>query len=202
MNHDATAAFYLAPEDPPAKRAMLKAALRLFVRNGLCETSIRMIAAESGFTNPALFKHFESKEALALHLFEQCYRRYAVELSEAVKAGTSFPEKLRALLERFSALYDENPDAFFYVNDNLRHFWPHVGAGLRRKSLVRLITQLVETGQEDRSVRTDMPSAMLVAGIMGTLSQVARLVHFGELAGNAADRRGDLEALILGMASK
>jgi TetR/AcrR family transcriptional regulator, repressor of fatR-cypB operon len=64
--------FYLSPEDSPAKQAILIAALQLFVRDGLRETSIRAIALEAGYSNPALFKHFDSKEALTLYLFERC----------------------------------------------------------------------------------------------------------------------------------
>lgn len=180
---------------------MLLAALRLFVDRGLCETSIRAIATESGFTNPALFKHFASKEALALYLFEQCYRRYAVSLSEAVGCVSGFSEKLRALLQRFAELYDEDPRAFLYLNDNLRHFWPRVGTALRRKSLVRLVGKLLEEGREEGVVRSDVPPSLLVAGIMGSLSQVARLMYFGELTGRATDRIDDLTALIVAMAT-
>ena len=64
---------YLAQDDAAARAASLCAALRLFVRQGIDATSVRDIAAGSGFTNPAIFKHFDSKEALALCLFERCY---------------------------------------------------------------------------------------------------------------------------------
>jgi AcrR family transcriptional regulator len=57
---------YLAHDDAPAKKKILTEALRLFVRDGLCETSIRDIARATGYTNPALFKHFASKERLAV----------------------------------------------------------------------------------------------------------------------------------------
>jgi AcrR family transcriptional regulator len=41
----------------------------------LAATSVRDIAEESGFTNPALYKHFVGKKELALHLFETCHGR-------------------------------------------------------------------------------------------------------------------------------
>ena len=59
--------------EPAAKIAGLDAALSLFVRHGVEATSIRDIARQSGFTNPAIFKHFETKTSLALCLFERCY---------------------------------------------------------------------------------------------------------------------------------
>ena len=72
--------FYVSEDDAPAKRKILTTALTLFVRDGLCETSVRDIAKASGFTNPALFKHFKSKDDLARYLFERCY----LELAELV----------------------------------------------------------------------------------------------------------------------
>ena len=67
----------MAEGDAPAKRRILVTALELFVRDGLCETSVRDIAKASGFTNPALFKHFKSKDDLARYLFERCYLELA-----------------------------------------------------------------------------------------------------------------------------
>jgi len=71
----ATTPFYIREDDPPAKRQVLRAAMKLFSERGLAATSIRDIARESGYTNPALYKHFASKEEMALHLFETCHRR-------------------------------------------------------------------------------------------------------------------------------
>src|SRR5262245_43883517 len=87
---------YVAPEDAPAKKRILVEALHLFVRDGLCETSIRDIADATGYTNPALFKHFPSKERLAVHLFEQCYLNLFEALQRAVTAQQGDAKKQKA----------------------------------------------------------------------------------------------------------
>jgi hypothetical protein len=48
--------FYVEPTDPPSKQELLKAALKLFARDGVRESSIRAVAAEAGFTKPVVFK--------------------------------------------------------------------------------------------------------------------------------------------------
>ncbi len=191
--------FFLQPDDPPAKQAILQAALHLFVRDGLCATSIRAIADEAGYTNPALFKHFDSKDALALYLFEQCYRRYARELSGALKPEAGFGENLHALLQRFAMLFDEEPEAFLFMQDNLRQFWPRVGRGLRNQSLVRLVGRLLEQGRAQGEVCKDVSVAMQIAGVTGLLAQFARLMHFGELPRPARARVEELERLVSAM---
>src|SRR6476469_11207674 len=93
--------FYVAEEDPPAKRKILVTALALFVRDGLCETSVRDIAKVSGFTNPALFKHFRSKDELARYLFERCYLELAELVSTAIASGRTFEARQRAIIDAY-----------------------------------------------------------------------------------------------------
>ncbi len=86
--------FYIREDDPPAKRQILRAAMKLFSEHGLAGTSIRDIAQESGYTNPALYKHFAGKEELALHLFETCHRRLWARCNAAIVSSKSFDDKL------------------------------------------------------------------------------------------------------------
>src|SRR5436190_10950058 len=115
---------YVAPEDAPAKKRILVEALRLFVRDGLCETSVRDIADATGYTNPALFKHFASKDRLARHLFEQCYLHLFETLGRAASAEEGYAAKQHALLDAYLERLDADRDALLYVQDHLRHFWP------------------------------------------------------------------------------
>jgi AcrR family transcriptional regulator len=68
--------------------------VKLFSQRGLDGTSIRDIAEESGYTNPALYKHFAGKEELALYLFEICHRRLWTKCHTAIVAAKTFEAKL------------------------------------------------------------------------------------------------------------
>jgi AcrR family transcriptional regulator len=70
-------------ELPPAKRALLSEGLKLFASHGVDAVSVRDIARATGFSNPVLFRHFASKEALAAALFETCYRQLVEALDSA-----------------------------------------------------------------------------------------------------------------------
>src|SRR6476646_3528598 len=109
--------FYVSEDDAPAKRRILVTALALFVRDGLCETSVRDIAKVSGFTNPALFKHFRSKDELARYLFERCYLELAELVAQAVASETRFDRKLRAVIDNYMAALDRDSDSILYVHD-------------------------------------------------------------------------------------
>src|SRR6478736_4087769 len=128
--------FYVEPTDPPSKQALLKAALKLFARDGVRESSIRAVAEEAGYTNPVLFKYFDGKDALALHLFERCYLRVVREAHGALALGGTFRERLGRLVERLMALLDESPEAVLFVNEELRRYWPQVSPATRKHSLI------------------------------------------------------------------
>ncbi len=176
------APFLWADDDPPSKREMLTKALALFVKDGVRETSIRAIADASGYTNPALYKFFESKDALALALFERCYEWLYERLTRGPSSpSTPFAARVGQLVEAWVDLTESNLDAVLYVNESLREWWPHVSKGLRRKSLLGWLEAMVTEGQREGAVPAQLPPSVAVALVVGTLGQVSRQVYFRAL---------------------
>src|SRR5262245_49266624 len=171
--------FYVSEDDAPAKRRILEVALALFVRDGLCETSVRDIARASGFTNPALFKHFRSKDDLARYLFERCYLELADRVSSAIRSASTFPTKRRAVIDAYLAALDRDPNSVVYVQDGLRHFWPQMPDRVRRHSIVREVRGLIQLGRAEGRVADDMDIDLLTTAWLGTLQQFGRFRYFG-----------------------
>jgi AcrR family transcriptional regulator len=190
-----TLPFYVEPTDPPSKQELLKAALKLFARDGVRESSIRAVAAEAGFTNPVLFKYFEGKDALALHLFERCYLRLVREATVALGEGGTFRARLGRLITRLLALVDESPEAVLFVNEELRRYWPQMSPATRRHSLIGL----TRTFFEEDEVSRDVDRTLLIAAFWGLLGQFARMHAFGEWKGPAVNAAPQLEALVFKM---
>ena len=57
-----------------------RSALRLFVEQGIAETSIREIARDAGVSQGAMYNHFVSKEELAWELFSENFSQIGHEL--------------------------------------------------------------------------------------------------------------------------
>jgi AcrR family transcriptional regulator len=181
--------FLTKTDEPRAKREILKAALTLFTRDGLDGTSIRKIATESGFTNPALYKHFDSKRNLAEALFERCYGWMVDELDHAMSAAHE-GERLEAFLRRYLGMLDEHLEAVVYVNENLHHFWPRMPASLRERTIVTMVREIVDS----RLVADGNPENWVVA-IVGLVAQTARMTYLGGLEGPALDRFDDVHQI-------
>ena len=189
--------FFISESDPPAKRTIMVEALRLFSRKGLRETSIRDIAEASGYTNPALYKHFSSKDELALELFVACYRECTQALAAAMSATETFESKLRALVRGYTDGFDSYPDAVMFATEHLARFWPDVPRSIKRRTIITLIRELIELGEAEGFVPRGIDNEVRTAAVAGTLGQLSRLVYLGGLPGPASKYQEDLVTTLL-----
>jgi AcrR family transcriptional regulator len=194
--------FYVSATDAPAKQKILIAALHLFVRDGLCETSVRDIARGSGFTNPALFKHFPTKDALARYLFERCYIEMFRLTVRAMNSGKTFAVKQRAVVAAYISALDQDRDAVLFMQDHLRHFWPRMPAAVRKHSILGEVRAMLSAGRRERAVTAQIDLGLLTAAWMGTLQQFARAQYFGEFSQPAHKIAAALDLLLTRMVKR
>lgn len=187
--------FYIHEEDPPAKREILRAAMKLFSLHGLSATSIRDIADESGYTNPALYKHFESKDALARYLFEACHRRLWTQCHEAIEAAEGFDAKLDAYIGEMLTLVDEQPEAIAFLSDSARVLWPRAGAAVRRDTMIDLARTVMRSAPRLRAQKPAVDIDVAAASVQGTIAELARMIQVGAAGGPAVRWKADLVAL-------
>lgn len=170
--------FYVSKTDAPAKQAIMEVALRLFSDRGVDGVTIRDIAERSNFTNPAMFRHFKSKDELAFALFEACYRKLSALLNERRLKDAPLNETINVCLE----FIEESPESVHFVLDNLRRYYRELPAELRTRSIVGSFRRLIAAEQRRGRIRASVDVDVAVALVVGALSQIARMAHFRELS--------------------
>jgi AcrR family transcriptional regulator len=193
--------FFIREDDPPAKQQILRAAMKLFSAQGLDATTIRDIARESGYTNPALYKHFAGKEELALHLFETGHRRLWTKCHAAIEAATGFDAKLEAYIGQVLELVDEHPETMAFLSDSARVLWPKAAPAVRRQTMIGLARSLMSLAGRPRRGRPAVNPDVAAASLQGTLAEMARMVQVGVIPGPATRWKADLVALFRSVAS-
>ena len=183
--------FYVDERDPPAKRAIMRAALELFAKQGVDGVNIRRVAEKAGFTNPALFKHFAGKEELAQALFEACYRR----LQSALVMGGA-ENGWRGAVDHSLTLINESPESVHYVIETLFRHWPKLPPKLRAQALPTLMRTLIAADQKRGRLRADVDARMAAIVVLGALAQMARLKLFGDLATSLEEQSAALCGII------
>lgn len=191
--------FYIDENDPPAKREILRAALTLFAERGLAATSIRDIADESGYTNPALYRHFAGKDELALHLFETCHARVWRVCADALASQSGFAPKLDAYVVAWLGLFDDEPAVMAFLSDSARVLWPRACAAVRRNTMIGLARALVDDAPRVRARSAAVDRDAAAASIQGTLAELGRMIQVGAVAGPARRWRAKLVALFQGL---
>ena len=185
--------FYIREDEPAAKRQILRAAMKLFSEHGLAGTSIRDIARESGYTNPALYKHFAGKDELALHLFEVCHRRLWTKCRAAIDAAKGFDAKLEAYVGQVLELVDEDPEVMAFLSDSARVLWPKAGAAVRRQTMIGLARSLMSLAPRPRG--KPLNPDVVAASLQGTLAELTRMLLVGVIPGPAVRWKAELVAL-------
>ena len=184
--------FYIRQDDPPAKRQILRAAMKLFSEHGLAGTSIRDIAQESGYTNPALYKHFAGKEELALHLFETCHRRLWARCNAAIVSSKSFDDQLDGYIAQYLELVDEHPEAMAFLSDSARVLWPKADSTVRRQTMIGLARSLMMKAPQMRRGKSALHPDVAAASLQGTLAELTRMLQVGVISGPAVRWKGEL----------
>jgi TetR/AcrR family transcriptional regulator, repressor of fatR-cypB operon len=195
-----TTPFYIRDDDPPAKQQILRAAMKLFSTRGYAATSIRDIARESGYTNPALYKHFASKEALALHLFDSCHRRLWAACHAAVGSAKSFDGKLEGYIGQWLALVDDHPEVMAFLSDSARVLWPKASPAVRRQTMIGLARSLMIKAPQRRRGTSVVDPDVAAASLQGTLGELTRMLQVGVVRGPAVRWKGEIVTLFLRLA--
>ncbi len=102
---------------PAAERRdeILKAAFPLFARRGYEGTTTRELALAAGVTEPILYRHFPSKEALFEAVFDAAERRILDALAAAAGDARG-PARLEAIAAGLDGILGANEDEFRLVN--------------------------------------------------------------------------------------
>ncbi len=192
-----SSAFIVEENDPPSRQAILRAALKLFVENGYEQTTIRAIADEAGYTNPALFKFFKNKEALGIHVFERTYRELMLVLESVLRHDGPLQEAIPKWADAFVKLLAERLHAVLFVHDHLALFWPRVAKKFGGQSLFTLMTQWICRGRDSGRIGCDLPVSLQTAAVSGLFHQLAVMVHLGEIDRAALSTMSDKISVML-----
>jgi AcrR family transcriptional regulator len=92
-----------------------KAAIRLFVEQGVAETSIRDIARAVDISEGALYRHFVSKDELVWAMFERHYVAFASRLDALAQDQATARDKVAAMIRGFCHAHDEDPVLFRFL---------------------------------------------------------------------------------------
>lgn len=178
------------------KTRIMQEALRLFAEKGLSATSIRDIASASNLSNPALYKHFKSKDELALTLFQHAYQSHVAHLVFAVKKENNFSNKFDAFLQSYLQAYDAHPHAMIFTTDNLPALWPQMPEDMKSHTALTELRTILKLGRSEGYVRANEDLNLQMALVIGMLVQLTRQIFLKALDGPALSHLEGIQRLL------
>ena len=155
----------------------MEAALNILAREGSHALTTRNLAKAMDITEPALYRHFESKKALLQALYAFVWQKMRTKLLPVVEADMDLPEKLGALLHAFFDYLSENKGVnLVLLSEAIHHNDPDLkGAmlGLLDK-VYGLIETILEEARERDIIKGDLglkvASRMVLGFIQATVT--------------------------------
>lgn len=144
------------------RRAILRAALTLFSKNGYSNTRLEDIAACAGVTRGAIYWHFENKAALYCALINEANNRGDTVIEQAIKAGGSFKEIFKKIMVAQWLLLEEDEiyrDTYMLVVLNTEGSQELKECRIKflenAKQLIEAITAYMRIGIESGQLKND-----------------------------------------------
>ena len=167
------------------KESLERAALHLFLRNGVDGTSMRDLVKQAGFSLGAFYNHFENKEELVWTLFSETWYAMGVEMRRRTRAETDFHSQLRAVTDYMFELYDHDPDLIGYAFLTRHRYIMRVNVRLPNPHLV--VRVFIATAIS-RGAAQKMDAEVATQFVMGTVIQMIDARLLGLLKGSLKSR--------------
>jgi len=172
-----------------AKPRIERGALEAFVTEGVDATTTKTIAARAGVSEGAIYRHWKSKDALALGLFMGCHRRLSTLIAEEAAAASGIKAKAAALVKAYCAVADEDWLLFSFHLLQLHHFLPYYQEDGRDP--VTLVEDLIKRAMINAELRPGDPR-VLAAMAIGVITQTAQNKAYGRLGDDALSAHAPL----------
>lgn len=123
------------------KEDILKASLALFAAKGYDAVSVRDIAKAAGVSEAALYKHFKSKEDMALYIFTAILSDYTSRLKKIDCSVDGAIPKLCRIIDITYELYREYPAEIQFALLSQYSFWNLVNDDYKPHFVIRKILE-------------------------------------------------------------
>jgi len=165
------------------KELIEQAALKLFVGQGVAETSIKDIAREAGVSQGAMYNHYASKDELAWLLFSDNFTEIGADLRKIAREERDLRSKLRSITAYIFDRYDRDPTLISYCFLVRHMHLMQVRTRLGNPYLV--IRSIIEGETRRENIR---PQALDVAAslVTGAIMQMIDMRIYGSLTGSLA----------------
>jgi len=178
----------VTPGAGPTKARIERAALSLFAARGVDAVTTREIAAASGVSEGAIYRHYPGKEALAETLFFTIHKRLAAEMRRAGTGAGDIEDQARAIVSAYCRIADADWALFRYHLMTTNRFLPRADDARRADpdNPVAAVEDIVAAAMAAGAVRPGDP-VLKASMALGVVLQTALHKVYGRISAPLCD---------------
>jgi TetR/AcrR family fatty acid metabolism transcriptional regulator len=160
---------------PDKRERILRAAIKVFARKGFYATRVSEIAKAAGVADGTIYLYFKNKDDVLVSIFEDRITKLIGVLRAELDTPGSFEDRFRRLVELQLGLLEGQRDLAEVVTVNLRQssrLLKQFATPLFSEYL-DVIATLLQQGQREGVVRSDLNSRILARALWGALDGLA-----------------------------
>jgi AcrR family transcriptional regulator len=179
-----------------AKARIERAALALFCARGVDAVTTREMAAASGVSEGALYRHYPSKESLAETMFFAIHARLAREVANAAAGAKGIEAKARAITAAYVSLADEDWTLFSYHLLTTHRFLPYADKSARGPNPVATVEDVIAEAIAAKEIPPG-DAKLKAASALGVVLQAALHKIYGRVGGDLKSHEDALARAVI-----
>ena len=153
---------------------ILEAAVKVFARQGFHQSTVAEIAKEAGVADGTIYLYFKNKDDILVQFFSFRAKQVFVSFREEVDRAQTSVDKLRNLVRCHLAEFQRDRDGAVVYQVETHQNSRLAEAQIREMSQMYrdLISEIVEHGQEEGTIRKDLYVGLVKRFIIGAVDEV------------------------------
>ena len=153
---------------------ILDAAVKVFAEQGFFQSTVSQIAKVAGVADGTIYLYFKNKEDILVQFFSYKARQAFARFREEVDRADTAVDKLRNLIRRHLEEFqnDRNMAMVYRVETHQNSRLAEEQIKEMSKMYLDIISEIVEQGQEEGTIRKDLYLGLVKRFILGAVDEV------------------------------
>ncbi len=153
---------------------ILEAAVKVFARQGFHQSTVAQIAREARVADGTIYLYFKNKDDILVQFFSFRAKQIFESFRKEVDRAQTSADKLRNLVRRHLAEFQRDRDGAVVYQVETHQNSRMAEAQIREMSQMYrdLISEIVEQGQQEGSIRKDLYVGLVKRFIIGAVDEV------------------------------
>jgi TetR/AcrR family fatty acid metabolism transcriptional regulator len=167
---------------PDKRDRILKAAIKVFAKNGFYATRVSEIAKAAGVADGTIYLYFKNKDDVLITIFEEGITQLLTILRKVAESDEAFDKRITRIIELQLGLLEEQRDLAEVITVNLRQ-----SSRLLKQYATPLFMQYIDViagvvrdGQQEGAFRPDLNPRVVARSLFGALDAILLTWALGE----------------------